>query len=48
MNLDLAARDGVTLLWVVVLCVVGFRGSLENVFDLCGQVFKSTRWMPWH
>ena len=25
-----------------------FRGSLENVFDLCGQVFKSTRWMPWH
>ena len=27
---------------------VGFCGSLENVFDLCGQVFKSTRWMPWH
>lgn len=24
------------------------RGSLELVFDLCGQVFKGTRWMPWH
>ena len=38
MNLDLAAPLG----------VVGFHGFLENVFDLCGQVFKSTRWMPWH
>ena len=47
MNLDLAARDGTALGWCP-LGVVGFRGSLENVFDLCGQVFKSTRWMPWH
>lgn len=22
--------------------------SREALFDLCGQVFKSTRWMPWH
>ena len=31
MNLDLAARDGYWPFWgLVVLCVVGFRGSLEN------------------
>jgi hypothetical protein len=30
MNLDLAARDGVILLGVVLLGVVGFCGSLEN------------------
>lgn len=30
MNLDLAARDGVTLFGVVLLGVVGFCGSLEN------------------
>jgi hypothetical protein len=30
MNLDLAARDGTAPLGVVVLGVVGFRGSLEN------------------
>src|SRR5438309_473761 len=34
------------LLWVCG--VVGFRGSLESVCFLCGQVFKGTRWMPWH
>jgi hypothetical protein len=27
----------------------GFHGSLENYsLIFCGQVFKSTRWMPWH
>ena len=30
MNLDLAARDGVTLFGVVLLGVVGFCGSLVN------------------
>ena len=30
MNLDLAARDGVVPLGVVLLGVVGFRGSFEN------------------
>lgn len=30
MNLDLAARDGVILLGVVVLGVAGFHGSLVN------------------
>lgn len=45
MNLDLAAL--LMPFWGVG-GVVGFDGSLENVFDLCGQVFKSTRWMPWH
>ena len=31
-------------------CGGGFCGSLENSVFLifCGQVFKSTRWMPWH
>ena len=30
-------------------CGVGFCGFLENYsLIFCGQVFKSTRWMPWH
>lgn len=33
---------GVVRVWLV------FLGSLEMFFDLCGQVFKGTRWMPWH
>jgi hypothetical protein len=47
MNLDLAAL----LMPFFVGCwgVVGFRGSLVKCFLIfCGQVFKSTRWMPWH
>lgn len=46
LNLDLAA-----LLRFLLrsMGVVGFVVlSSELVFDLCGQVFKSTRWMPWH
>ena len=43
MNLDLSLC---ALLGVVV---GGFHGSLENYsLIFCGQVFKSTRWMPWH
>ena len=46
MNLDL-----VRVLWPFLGVVV--RGAVFVVlskmfFDLCGQVFKSTRWMPWH
>ncbi len=49
MNLDLAVRDGVAL-WGGVVRGAGFHGSLEDSVFLifCGQVFKSTRWMPWH
>lgn len=46
MNLDLAA---------LLMPPCGVLGcgwflwfSRKFVFDLCGQVFKSTRWMPWH
>ena len=46
MNLDLAAL--LMPFWGVG-GVVGFRGSLVKCFLIfCGQVFKSTRWMPWH
>ena len=47
MNLDLAAHEGIPS--GVSGCGVGFHGSLVNYsLIFCGQVFKSTRWMPWH
>ena len=47
MNLDLAAAVD-TSLWGVGGCGWFSWFSRKFVFDLCGQVFKSTRWMPWH
>jgi hypothetical protein len=33
--------------WLV--CGVVFMVLSKNLFLIfCGQVFKSTRWMPWH
>lgn len=40
--LFLSGGRGVVRGW----CVVG--SAPRSVFDLCGQVFKGTRWMPWH
>lgn len=49
MNLDLAARDDGTFWGVVVGCGWFLWFSRKLAFLIfCGQVFKSTRWMPWH
>lgn len=49
MNLDLAVLDGGCPFGVVLVgCGWFLWFSREIFFDLCGQVFKSTRWMPWH
>lgn len=45
MNLDLAA---LLMPFGVLGCGWFSWFSRKFVFDLCGQVFKSTRWMPWH
>lgn len=48
MNLDLCRGVGCAF-WGVAGGAVWFHGSLENYsLIFCGQVFKSTRWMPWH
>ena len=51
MNLDLSGRAVAVALSGVVVVVSGwflwFSRKLAFLI-FCGQVFKSTRWMPWH
>jgi predicted small integral membrane protein len=50
MNLDLSGRLLLWPFWVVVVVSGWFLWFSRKLAFLifCGQVFKSTRWMPWH